>query len=120
MARRSTRKTIKKTQQTKERMPYGTARWQKLRAAQLAKEPLCAMCIDKPTPATVCDHIEPHRGDIDKFWAGPFQSLCAHHHNTVSQSLEKGGKYKPQIAEDGWPVEPDAAMKKVIEKKTSR
>jgi hypothetical protein len=28
------------------------------------------------TPATICDHVEPHHGDVNKFWLGPFQSLC--------------------------------------------
>jgi 5-methylcytosine-specific restriction enzyme A len=27
-------------------------------------------------PATICDHVEPHRGDVNKFWLGPFMSLC--------------------------------------------
>lgn len=45
------------------------------------------MCQDEGviTPATVCDHVEPHRGDTGKFWGGPFQSLCAPHHNREKQ-----------------------------------
>ena len=85
-----------------ERMPYGTARWQRLRDRQLWDEPLCAMC-KQPTPATVCDHVEPHKGDEEKFWNGPFQSLCAEHHNSDKQRIEKGGKPKPRIGKDGWP-----------------
>jgi hypothetical protein len=23
-------------------------------------------------PATICDHVEPHHGDVNKFWLGPF------------------------------------------------
>jgi 5-methylcytosine-specific restriction enzyme A len=26
-------------------------------------------------PATICDHVEPHRGDVNTFWLGPFMSL---------------------------------------------
>jgi hypothetical protein len=52
----------------------------------------------------VCDHVEPHRGDLDKFWSGPFQSLCAEHHNSDKQRIEKGGKPKVRIANDGWPA----------------
>ena len=71
---------------------YKTARWIRIRAAQLNAEPLCRMCIaeDKVTPATVCDHVEPHRGDRIRFWAGPFQSLCASHHSQAKQAEEQG------------------------------
>ncbi|MCJ2010442.1 ATP-binding protein [Methylobacterium sp. J-092] len=41
------------------------------------------------TPASVCDHIEPHRGDVDRFWAGPFQSVCATCHNRHKQRQER-------------------------------
>ncbi|MCJ2010440.1 ATP-binding protein [Methylobacterium sp. J-092] len=43
------------------------------------------------TPATVCDHVEPHRGDVERFWAGPFQSVCAHCHNSHKQRQERQG-----------------------------
>jgi 5-methylcytosine-specific restriction protein A len=82
---------------------YKTARWQRLRLEQLRREPLCAMCLPRPTPATVCDHEKPHRGDAQAFWSGPFQSLCASHHNSDKQRIEKGGKPKPVIGIDGWP-----------------
>ncbi|MDP2010637.1 MAG: hypothetical protein Q8K11_10700 [Phenylobacterium sp.] len=69
---------------------YGTARWQALRAAHLAEEPLCRMCLreSQTTVATVCDHIEPHRGDVVVFWLGPFQSLCQFHHSGEKQRQE--------------------------------
>lgn len=84
--------------------PYGTARWQRLRATQLSAHPLCAMCLPHVTPATICDHIEPHKGDLIKFWAGPFQSLCKHHHDSDKKRIENGGKVKATIGEDGWPT----------------
>jgi len=70
---------------------YGTARWRAVRAEQLAQEPLCRMCAadGEVRAATVCDHVEPHRGDEAKFWNGPFQSLCAFHHNRDKQSAER-------------------------------
>jgi 5-methylcytosine-specific restriction protein A len=79
---------------TETRRLYSTARWQRLRAAQLADEPLCRFCTEAGvvTAATVCDHTEPHRGDVDRFWAGPFQSLCASCHNSTKHSLEMGGR----------------------------
>jgi 5-methylcytosine-specific restriction protein A len=87
---------------------YKTARWQRIRAAQLAAEPLCRMClaIGRITPATVCDHVDPHRGDPAKFWTGPYQSLCDTHHSSDKQRIERGGKPRPVIGEDGWPIEP--------------
>ena len=85
------------------RMPYNTARWQGIRSAQLSKEPLCAFCLPRTVPANVCDHIEPHKGDLAKFWSGPFQSLCKRCHDSTKQRIEKGGKAKPTIGIDGWP-----------------
>ncbi len=69
---------------------YGTAIWRAIREAQLAAEPLCRMCAEagKLTPATVCDHVEPHRGDWHRFVHGPFQSLCDSCHNKHKQRIE--------------------------------
>lgn len=74
---------------------YGHA-WRKRRARQLQLHPLCRMCLDvdaRATPATVADHIFPHRGDPVLF-AGPLQSLCASCHNSRKQALENGGVIK--------------------------
>lgn len=48
------------------------------------------MCLreDIVTTATVCDHIDPHRGDPERFWNGPFQSLCKPHHDSDKQQAE--------------------------------
>jgi len=80
---------------------YKTARWQRLRSHQLQREPLCAMC---KRIAEVCDHIEPHKGDEQRFWQGPFQSLCASCHNSDKQRMEHGNKPRPRIGIDGWPA----------------
>jgi 5-methylcytosine-specific restriction enzyme A len=68
-----------------------TSRWQKLRAEQLRAEPLCRMhsARGEVVEATICDHVEPHRGDLEKFWAGPFQSLCKACHDGEKQRLER-------------------------------
>ncbi|MFC6792707.1 HNH endonuclease [Methylobacterium komagatae] len=70
---------------------YTSTRWRALRREQLTREPLCRLCMDedgRAVSATVCDHVTPHRGDVQAFWAGPFQSLCAHHHNSAKQREE--------------------------------
>jgi len=84
---------------------YRTARWEALRELHLAASPLCGYCLarDIVTEATVCDHIEPHRGDVDKFWAGPFQSLCATCHSDDKQR-EELGLHRKGTSADGWPL----------------
>lgn len=86
---------------------YFTAQWRAIRRAQLEEEPYCAMCLQagQRTPATVCDHVEPHRGDPIKFYGGPFQSLCAMHHDRHKQRLEIRG-FSSTPGADGWPVDP--------------
>jgi 5-methylcytosine-specific restriction protein A len=66
------------------------------------------MCADAGliVPATVCDHITPHKGNVALFWSGPFQSLCAPCHNRHKSAEERSGKAKAIIGLDGWPVEP--------------
>lgn len=57
---------------------YNSA-WQKARKAYLQKHPLCVECMryDRTTPATVVDHIIPHKGDKKLFWdRNNWQALC--------------------------------------------
>ena len=51
------------------RRGYGP-RWRRARAAFLARHPLCAACQaqGRVVPATVVDHVVPHRGDQRLFW----------------------------------------------------
>ncbi len=72
-----------------------TSQWRKAARAYLACKPLCQHCLDeKPqrlTPATVVDHIKPHRGDMALFWDSEnWQGLCGMHHNRKTNS-EDGG-----------------------------
>lgn len=72
-----------------------TAAWEKARAAYLASHPWCAMCakIGMQTPATVVDHITPHRGDQRLFWdQSNWQPLCQPHHDRVKQRQEARGQ----------------------------
>ena len=57
---------------------YG-GKWRNARARFLRKHPLCVKCREngKLTPATVVDHIIPHRGDPVLFWdESNWQPLC--------------------------------------------
>jgi 5-methylcytosine-specific restriction protein A len=71
---------------------YRTARWLKRRATHLAREPLCRYCqmVGRITPATVADHVVPHRGDVSLFFGGELQSLCATCHSAIKQAEEHG------------------------------
>ena len=86
-------------------MPYNTAAWQKKRARLLRDQPLCVFCKSKGkiVPATVADHVEPHRGDYNKFWNGALQGLCKYCHDSTKARIE-AGTLKPEIGVDGWPV----------------
>lgn len=89
---------------------YGQARWRGphgRRAQQLAKQPLCEMCLkaQKHTAATVADHKQPHKGDLTLFWHGPLQSLCAPHHDSTKQGEDRRG-YSGEVDADGWPSDP--------------
>lgn len=83
--------------------------WQKRRAEQLRKHPLCNFCVrhGKVTAATVADHIQPHRGDAVLF-AGPLQSLCKHCHDSRKQELEITGRDWVSGADlQGYPLDPN-------------
>jgi 5-methylcytosine-specific restriction endonuclease McrA len=70
---------------------YG-ARWDRASAGFKLAHPLCLGCeaIGRVVPATVTDHVEPHKGDMTKFWnAKRWQSCCAWHHDVVKQMLER-------------------------------
>ena len=58
--------------------------WRKARKAYLEEHPLCKECRKNGTltPATVIDHIIPHRGDKKLFWDETnWQPLCKDCHD---------------------------------------
>ena len=69
---------------------YSTTRWTRIWRHQLLEHPLCKYCAERGivTPAEICDHVEPHHGDVNKFWLGPFQSLCKRCHDSTKQFVE--------------------------------
>ncbi len=59
-------------------------RWCEARKLYLQRHPLCVKCLEnkKITPATVVDHIIPHRGDKTLFWDQEnWQALCKNCHD---------------------------------------
>jgi 5-methylcytosine-specific restriction enzyme A len=65
------------------RRGYGP-RWRRARQAYLARHPLCVPCeaAGRLEPATVVDHVVPHRGDTVLFWdEANWQGLCKRCHD---------------------------------------
>ncbi len=88
---------------------YGTARWKRLRRAQLEREPLCSMCAKRGrvTEATVCNHTlgHPDGETEDQFWSGPFDSQCNDCHNGDTARIERGATQLKGCDDDGWPID---------------
>ena len=90
-----------------------TKRWEHARKGFLAKHPLCVMCQEdgRITPATVVDHIVPHRGDMALFWdVSNWAPLCASHHSSRKQREEKSGIFGCDA--DGRPLDPQHEWRK--------
>ena len=80
--------------------------WGKAKASFLAKHPFCVKCAEhgRVTKAEAVDHITPHKGDTRIFWdRSNWQPLCAVHHNSWKQRVEKTGRPIGCDAE-GWPT----------------
>ncbi len=96
---------------------YGIA-WQKARKEFLALNRLCVTCQREGVvrPATVVDHIEPHRGDQRRFWdRRNWQPLCKRHHDRDKQREERSERDRgdlksidkgPQTARSGKHLRP--------------
>jgi 5-methylcytosine-specific restriction protein A len=66
---------------------YGTSQWKGMSAHQLVRHPICNRC--KREPATVANHVVPHRGDWKLFWHGELESVCKRCHDSIIQSEER-------------------------------
>lgn len=87
---------------------YNRRSWRVRREQQLREHPLCRLCMDvrgEVRPASIADHITPHRGDPELF-AGPLQSLCKPCHDSWKQAMEKGGHMKGCDLR-GYPLDPN-------------
>lgn len=70
---------------------YG-ARWRAAREGFLRSHPLCCCCKanGRIVAASLVDHIEPHRGDMVKFWqSSNWQPLCKSCHDSIKAVFEK-------------------------------
>ena len=71
------------------------SKWDRERAAYLKQHPTC----DRPgcgAPASVVDHVVPHRGDQHLFWSrSNWQSLCNTCHVRWKQAQEKRAATRP-------------------------
>jgi 5-methylcytosine-specific restriction enzyme A len=68
-------------------------RWNAARLQYLNAHPLCAACLarGRVVPATVVDHIVPHRGDKERFWdEANWRALCKSCHDQKT-AREDGG-----------------------------
>lgn len=85
-----------------------TYRWQKARRLFLLEHPLCRFCQreGRLKPATIVDHITPHRGDEELFWdESNWQALCKPCHDAIKQRMEKSGRIIG-CDEQGQPLDP--------------
>ena len=75
-------------------------RFQRQRHSFLMRHPMCAMC--RIAPASILDHIVPHRGDFALFWnQRNWQSLCitCHGRKTARETLNpEASVFSPQAA----------------------
>jgi 5-methylcytosine-specific restriction protein A len=87
---------------------YRHRRWKRIRARQLAIEPLCRLCkLDgRVTPANIVDHVERHFGDPQKFWNGKLQSVCRSCHEVRKKFIEARGFSRDVDPLTGWPKDP--------------
>ena len=72
------------------------SRWQKASKRFLARQPFCTECekIGQLTPATVVDHIMPHRGDKVLFWdENNWQPLCKKCHDRKTRMNDQHQEY---------------------------
>jgi 5-methylcytosine-specific restriction protein A len=77
--------------QAKRWLATNDPRWRRIRARQLAREPLCRHCKQKgiTTAATVVDHVDGHAATPQDYRDANLQSLCDPCHG-VKTAVENG------------------------------
>lgn len=87
---------------------YNSQNWRNYRAMFLKANPLCVKCreVGALRPATVVDHVRPHKGNTDLFWSvDNHQALCKPCHDSA-KAFEENRGYSSRVGNDGWPVDP--------------
>ncbi|SKC57898.1 5-methylcytosine-specific restriction enzyme A [Maledivibacter halophilus] len=87
-----------KPKQSKHKKLYNSTRWQDLRRYRLNTQPLCVECLKKNriTPATVVDHIKPHKGNENLFYDfNNLQSLCKSCHDR--KTAKEDGRWRRRV-----------------------
>src|SRR5262249_38280064 len=86
---------------------YSKPRWAGIKRHQLLVHPVRSVWLARRIGerATICDYVEPHHGDVNKFWLGPFMSLCKRCHDSTKRLVEMRG-FRPDVGLDGWPLDP--------------
>ena len=97
---------------------YDSSTWRKMRKRQLAKHPLCSMCLARGRHkiATVADHIIPHHGD-EKLFKDPdnLQSLCAICHDSRKALIENKG-HSAACDVNGFPLDEGHPWREEVKK----
>lgn len=92
------------------------ARWDRASKQFLRAHPLCRGCeaAGRTEPATLTDHVIPHKGDRSRFWDRAWwQASCAWCHNVVKQGLEHRFEAGELVADDLWLDSPVARAARV-------
>lgn len=78
---------------------YQSKRWAAVRQIVLLDYPACVYCLERGrvTPTAIVDHIKPHKGDLELFWAmDNLHGLCRSCHNSAKQREELNEKRNVQ------------------------
>jgi 5-methylcytosine-specific restriction endonuclease McrA len=81
---------------------YDSPTWRRLRKAQLQTHPCCQECERQGlvSPASIADHIIPHRDGSDFFDASNLQSLCKPCHARKSAKEGHQRSYSKRVTDE--------------------
>jgi 5-methylcytosine-specific restriction protein A len=82
-----------------------TWQWHKARTAYLADHLLCVDCEAEgvTTPASVVDHLVPHRGDLTLFWdTRNWRAVCRRCHSRKTATHDGGFGHERQVVDTKW------------------
>lgn len=89
-------KTMHSDRPSASKRGYGS-KWQRISKIYLRRNPMCVKCMHNGrfNPATVVDHIIPHRNRPELMWdESNFQALCKSCHDKKTWTEDKNPEYK--------------------------